>query len=736
VKQLIQSASGGEARVVDVPVPALLPGTALVRNVASVISMGTERSALEFARKSLVGKAAARPDLVRQLIRKVQTEGPLRAYELARSRLDAPMVPGYSSAGRILEAAADVTDLAPGRLVACAGGGYASHAEVVRVPRNLLAAVPDGVAAEDAAFATLGAIALHGFRLADPTLGETVAVSGLGLIGLLAVQIAAAAGCRVIGIDPDSGRVDLARRMGAMLAVAPEDAEESARAATGGVGVDAVLIAAATSSSDPVRTAAEICRDRGRVVVVGAVGLELDRRPFFEKEISLRVSRSYGPGRYDPAYEEGGEEYPIGYVRWTENRNLQAFLELLRAGRVDVSRLVSHRFPIGDAVAAYERVAKGGGDTLAVLLDYPDADTGGDDEGPLRVAVAPVVGSRPVGAGGVGVGFLGAGNFATATLLPALRRLDGIRLEGVVTSTGVSARAAAERFGFRFAATDEAAVLEDERVDLVAIATRHDRHAGQIVRALEAGKHVFCEKPPALNAEELRAIARAHAAAGDRVLFVGYNRRYAPLAVELKAHFDAGAEDAPVVAHYRVNAGALPAGHWLHDPAVGGGRIIGEACHFVDFLADLAGSEPLTAHAAATGRRTDPTADDVTLTFTFADGSVGALTYVASGDGRLGKERVEAFGRGRAAVLDDFRVLELYADGSRKVRRSPFRQDKGHAAEWETLLRVLRGAEDAPPLRRYVTVSLATFAAVASLEEGAPVAVRVEDALETGLADV
>jgi predicted dehydrogenase len=376
------------------------------------------------------------------------------------------------------------------------------------------------------------------------------------------------------------------------------------------------------------------------------------------------------------------------------------------------------------------------GDTLAVLLEYPASDTGARADRPERVPVAPVDGSRPVEAGGVGVGLLGAGSFATATLLPALRRLDGIRLEGVVTSTGVSARSAAERFGFRFAATDEAAVLADEGVDVVAIATRHDRHAGQIARALEAGKHVFCEKPPALDTEGLRAIARAHAAAGDRVLFVGYNRRYAPLAVDLKSHFEASPDGGPLVAHYRVNAGALPTEHWLHDPAVGGGRIIGEACHFVDFLAYLTGSEPVTAYAAALGGRKDPTADDVVLTFTFADGSAGAVTYGASGDRRLGKERVEAFGRGRAAVLDDFRLLELYADGSRKVRRSRLRQDKGHGAEWQALLRVLRGAEDAPPLRRYLAVSLATFAAVDSLETASRVAVRVGDVLEAAVAEV
>ncbi|HSM34908.1 MAG TPA: bi-domain-containing oxidoreductase [Longimicrobiales bacterium] len=734
VKQLVQSADGGEARVVDVPPPSLLPGTVIVETAASVISTGTERAAIEFARKNVLGKAAARPDLVRQLLRKVQSEGVLRTYELARSRLDAPLTPGYSSAGTILASHADVAGVPAGALVACAGAGYASHAEIVRVPRNLVAVVPDGVSAEQAAFSTIGAIALHGFRLAEPTLGETVVVSGLGLIGLLAVQIARAGGCRVIGVDPDASRARLAETLGAERAVSPGDAPRAVADATEGAGADVVLIAAATSSNDPIDRAAEVCRDRGRIVLVGAVGLELDRRPFFAKELSFRVSRSYGPGRYDPAYEEGGEDYPLGYVRWTENRNMKAFLELLRAGSVAVEPLITRRCGIADAVDAYEAIGSGPEAPLAIVITYPGA-AGGEaappsDAAPAARARTEDGGAPPAeapGAGGsearVGVGFLGAGAFATGTLLPAMGRVEGLRLVGVVASTGVSANATAERFGFDYPATDAGRLLGDPTVDVVAIATRHDLHAAQTAEALAAGKHVFCEKPLALDEAGLQTVEVAARAASDRLLFVGYNRRYAPLAAELERFFSRAPEGGSLVMQIRVNAGAVPPTHWVHDLDVGGGRIIGEVCHFVDLMAFLCGSDPVEAFAYAAGGRADAAADDLVASLRYRDGSVGTVAYSAAGDRRMPKERIEVIGRGRSAVLDDFRRLECYADGARKVTRSRWRQDKGHSGEWRAFLDMLRRHRAPPSLDSYLATSRATFAIVRSLAEGGPVAV-------------
>ncbi|MDP2957977.1 MAG: bi-domain-containing oxidoreductase, partial [Longimicrobiales bacterium] len=544
---------------------------------------------------------------------------------------------------------------------------YACHAEVVCVPRNLVALVPEGVAPAHAAFATVGDIGLHGVRLAEVTLGERVAVVGLGLIGLLTVQMLRAAGVRVLGVDLDPARVKLALDLGADAAAVPAGAAEAALAMSGGVGVDAVLITAGTSSNEPIELAGRICRDRGRVVVVGAVGMDLPRPPFFEKELSFRVSRSYGPGRYDPVYEEGGVDYPIGYVRWTENRNLQAFLELVASGAVRIEPLVTHRIPIEEGARAYALLTSGEEALLGVVLTYGDAE----QAAPARRVDSGVAAGR---ASEPGVGVLGAGNFATATLLPALRRVGGFRLTGIASARGPSARHAAGKFGFRFAASSEDEILGDSATDLVAILTRHDLHARQIVAALQAGKHVFCEKPPCLDEEELAAIVRAYAAvqgtagAGrSRLLALGYNRRFAPMMVRAREHM-AGAGE-PLVVQMRVNAGSIPLNQWIHDRAVGGGRIVGEVCHFVDLAAYLTGAVPVGVHAAAAPDRGRYREDNVAITLSMSDGSVATIAYVASGDRALGKERYEVFGGSRTAVVDDFRSLRLLGGG--RARTEP-----------------------------------------------------------------
>ena len=711
----------------DVPAPRLATGMVLVRTAASLVSAGTERSSVEFARKSLLAKARSRPDLVKKVMDKARTDGLLTAWDAARNRLDQPSALGYSSAGVVIAVAEGAEGFRVGDRVACAGGGYASHAEIVRVPVNLVAPVPEGVALEDAAFATVGAIGLHGLRLAEPQLGETVAVIGLGLIGLLVVQMAKAAGCKVVGIDLDEGRVERAKALGADAALVGggEAVREAVEALTGGVGVDAALVTAGTASSDPVTLAAELCRDRGRVVVVGAVGMDLPRPPFFEKELSFRVSRSYGPGRYDPLYEEGGVDYPAGYVRWTENRNLRAFLDLLGEGKVRVAPLITHRIPIAEGERAYQ-VITGGGSSLGVLLTYPDGPLEiGADQPSRRVDQAPPESVRAAG-GEPGVGLLGAGSFATNTLLPAMQAAGGFRFVGVATATGASSHHVAGKYGFRFATTEEREVLSDPDVSLVAILTRHDLHAHQIGAALDAGKHVFCEKPPALNEAELAGVVRAHDRAPGRLLAVGYNRRFSPMAVRLK-EFVAGAGE-PLLLQCRVNAGLLPADHWLHDPAVGGGRLIGEGCHFVDLLSYLAGSLPVRVRATGLPDGGRYREDNVVTLLDFENGSVGSITYSAAGDSAMGKERVEVFGGGASAALDDYRTLDLHRGGKSKREKSRLRQDKGHAAEWQAIGRALREGGGLPiSLESLVATSLATFAAVRSLRTGETESIDVRE---------
>ncbi len=732
MKQLLQSAATGETTVLDLPAPLLRPGMVLVRNAASLVSAGTERTSVEFSRKSLLDKARSRPDLVKKVLDKARTDGALSAWEAARTRLDQPMVLGYSSAGTVIGVGEGVDGFHVGDRVACAGGGYASHAEIVCVPVNLVAPVPDGVPLDHAAFATVGAIGLHGLRLAEPALGETVAVVGLGLIGLLVAQMARAAGAKVLGVDLDPSRVALARELGADVALVSgsgDDPAAAARALTGGLGVDAALVTAATKSTAPVELAAELCRDRGRVVVVGAVGMDLPRPPFYEKELSFRVSRSYGPGRYDPSYEEGGVDYPAGYVRWTENRNLAAFLEQADRGAVKIEPLVTHRFPIAGAAAAYDLITDGDEPSLGVLVTYPEGPEPEGDRPARRVEVAGAVAGAD---GAPRVGLLGAGNFATATLLPAMKDAGGLAFAGVCTATGASGQHAASKYGFRYATTDPGELLADPDVDLVAVLTRHHLHAPQVVAALDAGKHVFVEKPPALDEAGLADVVRAHARAKDRLLAVGYNRRFAPMAVALREAL-AGAGE-PLVVDVRVNAGFIPADHWTQDPKVGGGRIVGEACHFVDLLAYLTGALPVRVTARGTPDGGRYREDNVVLTLDFEDGSVGSLTYVASGDKGLGKERVEAFGGGVAAALDDWRTLELHRGGKRTVQKSRLRQDKGHRDEWVAVARALaEGGAPPIPLEGLVATSLATFAAVRSLRGGGAEAVDARTFIASAL---
>jgi len=722
MKQVLQNMRDGKTTVTEVPLPSLRSGTALVRTCASLVSAGTERMVVEFAEKSLLGKARSRPDLVRQVLNKARREGLLPTVEAAFNRLDQPMALGYSSAGVIEQVGAGLSGFKPGDRVACAGGGYAVHAEYALVPKNLLVPLPAAVDYESAAFATLGAIALHGFRLAHPQLGEKVAIIGMGLLGLLAAGIAKAAGCQVFGVDLSPARVELACRLG-FPTVQRADALAEGRSFTAGQGFDSILICADTRSNDPVELAGLLARDRASVVAVGAVGFQIPRKVYYEKELEFLVSRSYGPGRYDPSYEERGQDYPIGYIRWTEGRNIAAFVDLLANGLVDVKPLISHRFPIEQAAEAYELITgKTGQPFLGVLLTYPEAPA--QAQTTLMHIEAPV--TPP--AASISLGVLGAGNYANATFFPILQKTGGVKLTGIASAAGLSSAHAARRYGFQFATSDETEILQNKDVNLVAILTRHSSHARQVISALNMGKHCFCEKPLAITSAQLDDVEACLQRQPAALLTVGFNRRFAPFAIQLRQFFAHCGE--PLSLHYRVNAGILPLTHWLHDPAVGGGRIIGEGCHFIDLLTFLTGSLPVSVTAASLPDAGIYQQDNVHLTFTFANGSLGSLTYLANGDKALSKERLEVFSAGRVGILDDFRSLELIHDGRRRVFSSRLRQDKGHAGLWRAFLAAIE--KGGPPPISYsdlLAVTRASFAAVRALASGA--AERIVASTET-----
>lgn len=739
MKQLILSTRTGKYETVAVPAPQAMPGHVLVRVRASVVSPGTEKVVLSFAEKNLAQKAYSRPDLVKQVWQKVEREGLLTTLDAVRNRLDQPMALGYSCAGEVIGVGASVTGFSVGNIVACAGGGYASHAEVASVPVNLCANLtafcPDPATPliETSAFAALGGIALHGVRLAELRLGETAAVIGLGLLGQIAVQLLKAAGCRVIGMDIASHRAELARRLGAdAVASSASDMQELVSHFSAGKGADAVLITAATSNDEPLHLAAEIARDRAIIVPVGAVGLNVPRKIFYEKELDLRISRSYGPGRYDPEYEEEGKDYPIGYVRWTENRNMLAFLQFAAEGKLDLQPLITHRFSIEDAAKAYDLLlGKSDERFLAILLVYPN--TGADAaERTVRIPMAASA-VRTSQADKAMVGLIGAGLFATATLLPILKRTPGVRLVGVATKTGITGRHSADAYGFSYCTTDEDQLLGDSSINTVFILTRHHLHAPQVVRALDAGKHVFVEKPLALHEYEMDAIAEAVNRHPGQVLMVGFNRRFSWLAQEMKKFIGQARE--PLVLHYRINAGFIPASHWVHDPVEGGGRILGEGCHFIDFANWMVGEAATDVSARVLPDNGRYVGDNAVIQLAYPNGSLAVITYLANSDRCIGKERVEVHTSGRSAVLEDFWTLELASGGRRSKRRQWFRQDKGHRGECAAFVAAIQDRGPAPiSFNDLYTSTSATFAAVESLRSGRTVTVRTQPRSDSGKA--
>ncbi|MBT3322247.1 MAG: Gfo/Idh/MocA family oxidoreductase [Anaerolineae bacterium] len=706
MKQLLQNLKTGQALIAEVPIPTPRAGTALIKTAASLVSAGTERMVVEFAEKSLIGKAQSRPDLVKQVIDKARREGLLNTAQAAFNKLDEPMALGYSSAGTIVELGENMDGFHVGQRVACAGGGYASHAEYAIVPRNLLAPLPDNLGFEQAAFTTLGAIALHGFRLAEPKLGETVAVIGVGLLGLITMQLAAAAGCKIIGIDIDPKRVELAETLGFDACVRAQ-AVDATQAFTANRGADSVLICADAESNDPVQLAGEIARDRAKVVATGAVGLEIPRKIYFAKELSFINSRSYGPGRYDSLYEEGGVDYPIGYVRWTEGRNLEAVVELLANGKLEVASLITHRFAIEEATEAYEVITgKKEEPFIGVLLTYPEAEYWKSGSRIDFPTVNPLSST-------VKLGVIGAGLFANATLLPALKKTD-IELVGIASAGGLKAQHSAKKFAFSYATSNADEIINDENTNTVAVLTRHDQHADLLIKALEAGKHVFVEKPLAVNAEQLKKVEEA-LMRHDSLITVGFNRRFAPLAQELSAFYADQVE--PLHIHYRINAGYLPLNHWIHDPEEGGGRIIGEGCHFIDFLTFLVGEAPIAVSTHALPDNGKYREDNVSMTFTFPDGSIGVVDYLANGDKSVPKERVEVFCGGKVATLNDYRSLEMIHNGKRKMSKNRLSQDKGWKDEMGALIEAVKTGTPPIPYEQLIGVTKASFAAVESLRK-------------------
>lgn len=696
MKQILQSLKTGATELADVPAPRVVPGHLLVHTTRSLVSAGTERMLVEFGKANWLDKARQQPDKVRQVLEKMRSDGIAATLDAVQSKLDQPLALGYCNVGRVAEVGSGADGFAPGDRVASNG----RHAQVVCVPKHLAARVPDGVSDEAAAFTVLAAIGLQGIRLAQPELGESVVVTGLGLIGLLTVQMLRAQGCRVLGIDIDPTRLALAETFGAEVvnAAAGSDVLAAAQALSRGRGVDAVIIAASTQSSEPVHQAAQMCRQRGHIVLVGVTGLELSRADFYEKELSFQVSCSYGPGRYDPAYEEGGHDYPVGFVRWTEQRNFEAVLDLMATGKLNVAPLVSHRFALEHATQAYALLSSSE-PSLGIVLEYPREDAAAlqvravDLRGAPTSQLLPREGEKAP-AGKATVAFIGAGNYAGRMLIPAFKRAEAM-LHTVISSGGVSAAYHARKHSFAQAGTDMAAALADPAIDTVVIATRHDAHAHQVLAALEAGKHVFCEKPLCLTLDELATIQTASRARPQQVLMVGFNRRFAPQVVKMKQLLAGIAEPKALV--MTVNAGAIPVSHWTQDKAVGGGRIVGEACHFIDLLRHLAGSPIAAWQAQALGRHPAlaDAGDKVAITLTFADGSLGTIHYLANGNKGFPKERLEVFCAGRVLQLDNFRRLRGWGwKGFSSMRL--WRQDKGQRACAVAFVEAVRGGGPAP----------------------------------------
>lgn len=683
MKQVLQDMKNGGTRVTEAPAPQVSPGKLLIATRTSLISAGTERMLVEFGKANLLDKARQQPDKVKMVLDKVKTDGLATTLDAVRSKLEQPLALGYCNVGRVVETGAGVNGFKPGDRVVSNG----PHADLVSVPLNLSARIPDEVEDEAAAFTVVASIGLQGIRLAQPTLGEAFVVTGVGLIGLLTVQLLCAQGCRVLAIDFDDAKLALARQFGAETCNpgAGEDPVVAGMAFSRGRGVDGVIITASTKSSDPVSQGAQMCRARGRIILVGVTGLELNRSEFYNKELSFQVSCSYGPGRYDPAYEEQGQDYPLGFVRWTEQRNFEAVLDMMASGKLDVRPLITHRFAFDEAPAAYAALTEDRSG-LGILLQYAEVVDTETRLMPLQPAKA-MDGSKPV------MGFIGAGNYASRVLIPAFQ-LAGAQLHTITTAGGISGVIHGDKSGFTNASTDVEAMLANPEINTVAVVTRHNSHARFVRQCLTAGKHVFVEKPLALNREELSEVEQAYRNADGPQLMLGFNRRFAPQVQKMKALLEPVREPKSFI--MTMNAGAIPADHWTQDLKVGGGRIIGEACHFIDLMRFLAGSEISSIQARRMGEQQGQISEDkAAIILGFADGSFGTIHYLANGATSFPKERVEVFTAGRVLQLDNFRKLKGFGwPGFSKLNL--WRQDKGQNACAAAFLQAIEKGESAP----------------------------------------
>jgi predicted dehydrogenase/NADPH:quinone reductase-like Zn-dependent oxidoreductase len=712
MKQLIQYLKTGETVLEEVPSPQVRRGHVLIRTRMSLVSLGTERMLVEFGRASLISKARQQPDKVKQVLEKIRTDGLMPTLEAVFNKLDQPLPMGYCNVGEVMALGDGVTDLAVGDRVASNG----HHAEVVCIPRNLVARIPDSVRDEQAAFTVIGSIGLQGIRLLNPTLGETVVVIGLGLIGLLTAELLKLNGCRVIGLDVDERKLEIARQKG-LLALNPADGSDPVKAVvalTSGIGADGILITASTKNDELISQAARMSRKRGRIVLVGVIGLNLSRAEFYEKELSFQVSCSYGPGRYDEEYEQQGHDYPLPFVRWTENRNFNTILQLLATGQLDVQPLITDVVPFHEFQCIYGTISTSS--SIASLLRYPD-----------QVATQSVVllrsGRYEATKTGAVVGVIGAGNFAGALLLPALKD-SGARLKSIASANGLNGMLLAKKYGMAVSTTDYKEILSDPDVDLAVITTRHHQHARMTIDALRTEKHVFVEKPLAIYEEELDQIVEAYQQTGKTVL-VGFNRRFSPHAQKMKSLLGgSGSADVPMNCVATMNAGFIPANSWVHDRAVGGGRILGEACHYVDLITFLTGSRVVSVCMNAMGRQPTETSDSASLLLRYENGSTGVVNYFANGSKSYAKERIEVFSQERTLILDNFRELKGY--GFNGFSNLKTRQDKGHRAQFKRLIDQLHtGGEPLIPFEELVNTSRTVLAALQSLREKRWVAVKM-----------
>jgi predicted dehydrogenase/threonine dehydrogenase-like Zn-dependent dehydrogenase len=718
--QLLQNLKSGKLALEEVPTPLLDERFVLVQNAHSALSAGTEKFLISMGNKSLVGKAMARPDLVKKVIHKAKTEGLRSTYQTVNARLTTPSPLGNSCAGVVVETGIAANGVRVGQRVACGGAGYASHAEYITAPRNLVVPIPDAVSTEEAAFTTLGAIALQGVRMAAPRMGEKFLVIGLGLLGQISVQLLLANGCSVIGCDISDPLIKRITQLGAQGVSAGEEVIDACSAFSQGRGVDGVLICAATPSDEPVSTAGAVVREKGRVVVVGAVGMNVPREPYYAKEVSLVVSRSYGPGRYDPSFEEAGLDYPYGYVRFTEQRNMETFLELLEKKKVDVKSLITHRFPFSSALDAYGLIDGSRKEAyLGIVLDY---GLGESDAKPHQAPIDKAPASLKKGKTGVSV--IGAGNYATGVLLPAFSAHGKVSLSSIASSGGRSAKNAAKQFGFCHCSGDIDELMADASTLLV-IATRHDSHASLAKKALKAKKNVYVEKPLATTLKDLASLYKAAKKAKGQQLLAGFNRSFSPLVEDVISRFSSTND--PKTIAIRVNAGEIPDSHWVQD-ARHGGRLIGEACHFVDLATALSGSEISSVFATGLGNGKSPLLnDDFTLSLSFSDGSIATITYTSKGAKGMSKEYIEVFSAGRCAVIDDFSKGTFYVGPNKGKKFGTGKQNKGQKEMVKAMIEGLISGVPAQSSDDLFRTTLATIRAVESIATGQPKQVSLKD---------